>query len=63
MYLTLKFKNGAWQIVRASEGIDTRQKPVGNPGVITTELAETPWPYIPFTGTPVGTAGCCTTFR
>lgn len=37
-YATLQFKNGAWKMVRASSGIDTRDKPISSPDVILTEL-------------------------
>lgn len=39
-YATVKYKNGGWRIVRASEGIDTRDKEINKPDLITTHLYE-----------------------
>lgn len=40
LYATLQMVNGAWTIVRASEGIDTRDRPIVNPAKITLTLKE-----------------------
>jgi len=40
LYTTLQMINGAWTIVRASEGIDTRKRPIVNPTKITLTLKE-----------------------
>ena len=45
LYATLKFKNGVWKIVRASTGIDTRQKDISVSNAITTTLTQYTWPY------------------
>lgn len=38
LYATLQYKNGAWRMVRASSGIDTRAKTIVSPDLITTQL-------------------------
>lgn len=38
LFATLQYKNGAWRIVRASSGIDTRVKTIVNPDLVTTQL-------------------------
>ncbi len=40
LYATLQNINGAWTIVRASDGIDTRTRPIVNPAKITLSLTE-----------------------
>lgn len=38
LYATLRFKNGVWKIVRASTGIDTRDKTIQSPDLLLTSL-------------------------
>lgn len=38
LYATLQYKNGSWKIVRASSGIDTRDKTVSSPDIITADF-------------------------
>ncbi len=40
LYTTLKKINGAWVIIRASEGIDTRDRPIVNPAKVNIYLKE-----------------------
>ena len=45
-YATVKYKNGSWKIVRASEGIDTRDKSINKPSLITAKLYQETWPLL-----------------
>ena len=40
LYATLQYVNGAWTVVRASEGIDTRDKTISFPDLITVSLSQ-----------------------
>lgn len=46
LYATLAYLNGAWRIVRASEGIDNRNKPVTNPNFINSSLSQISFPGV-----------------
>jgi hypothetical protein len=54
-YMTLKFANGVWKIVRASEGIDTRDKTISSPNLVNTHLHQSSWPYV--TSTEISDGG------
>jgi hypothetical protein len=47
LYATLAYLNGAWRIVRASEGIDNRNKPITNPNFINSNLYQIGFLRIP----------------
>ncbi len=44
LYMTLKFKNGAWKIVHGSIGIDTRDKSITKPNLINVKLEQDAFP-------------------
>ncbi len=45
LYMTLKFKNGAWKIVRGSIGVDTRDKTITKPNLINVKLEQDAYPF------------------
>ncbi|MHB8844669.1 MAG: RHS repeat domain-containing protein [Nitrospirota bacterium] len=46
-YLTLKYKNGSWKIVRGSIGIDNRDKTITKPSLISDKLYQVTFPFSP----------------
>lgn len=44
LYMTLKYKNGAWKIVQGSIGIDTRDKTITKPNLINVKLEQDAFP-------------------
>lgn len=57
LYATIQFKNGNWKIVRASSGIDTRDKPVSSLEVIPTLLQQKQQPLFPVSYVNVADGG------
>lgn len=45
LYMTLKFKNGAWKIVRGSIGVDTRDKTISKPNLVNIKLEQDAYPF------------------